>query len=214
MNWQAKVGICAGLVGLIGFLPYIISTLQRKTRPNRASWWIWGILGVITGISYYYAGAENTIWVPACYAICQLITAVLSLRYGEGGWNRLDKFCLAGAGFSLLLWWFFNSPLVALLFTLIIDGLAAIPTVVKSYTEPEQESCFSWTIFLIANTLNLIALEEWSISLAAYPFYLFYLSSTLSILLWLPKVTNSTNPVRSNKRLKNRTGVKYYNENF
>ncbi|GAB4523919.1 MAG: hypothetical protein Tsb0014_01950 [Pleurocapsa sp.] len=212
MTWHAKVGIYAGIVGLLGFLPYIITTLQGKTKPNRASWWIWGILGVILGITYYYSGATTTIWVPICYAICQLITAVLSLKYGEGGWTRLDKICLAGSGISLILWWVFNSPTIALLFTLIIDLLGALPTVIKSYSEPEQESCFSWTIFLIANTLNLIALEEWSIALAAYPFYLFYLSSTLSIILWLPKITNR-NIVTRQRNIKKSKNVNY-NENL
>ena len=210
MTWQATVGIGAGFIGLLGFLPYIITTLQGKNRPNRASWWIWGILGVILGFSYYYSGATTTIWVPICYAICQLITAVLSLKYGEGGWSRLDKLCLVGAGISLLLWWIFNSPTLALLFILIIDCLGALPTVIKSYSEPEQESCFSWSIFLIANTLNLIALEQWSIALAAYPFYLFYLSSTIAILLWLPKITD---PSKSHQQQKIARKARY-NENF
>ena len=199
MDWHSIIGILAGIIGLLGFLPYITLTIKRKNRPNRASWWIWGILGVITGITYYYSGATSTIWVPVCYAICQIIIAVLSIRYGEGGWNRLDKFCLAGAGFSLLLWWLLDSPLLALLFTLLIDLFAAIPTVIKSYTNPEQESCFSWTVFLVANTLNMIALDEWNISLVAYPFYLFYLSSTLTILLWLPKVTQKSKYRHKNK---------------
>ena len=210
MDWHSIIGILAGIVGLFGFLPYIITTIQGKNKPNRASWWIWGILGVITGISYYYSGATTTIWVPICYAICQIITAVLSLKYGEGGWNRLDKICLIGAGFSLLLWWLSSSPLIALLFTLLIDLFAAIPTVIKSYINPEQESCFSWTIFLVANTLNMVALDRWNISLVAYPFYLFYLSSTLSILLWLPKLTGkSKHPQKRNVHNK----VKY-KENF
>ena len=191
MDWHSTIGIFAGIVGLLGFLPYIILTLKRKNKPNRASWWIWGILGVITGLAYYRSGATSTIWVPICYAICQIIIAVLSLKYGEGGWNTLDKFCLTGAGISLLVWWLSDSPLLALLLTLVIDLFAAIPTVIKSYSNPEEESFFSWNIFLIANTLNMIAIDEWNISLVAYPFYLFYLSSTLSILLWLPRVTES-----------------------
>lgn len=209
MTWQATVGIGAGFIGLLGFLPYILTTLQGKNRPNRASWWIWGILGVILGFSYYYSGATTTIWVPICYAICQLITAILSLKYGEGEWSKLDKLCLVGAGISLLLWWFFDSPILALLFILIIDFLGALPTVIKSYSEPEQESCFSWSIFFIANTLNLIALEKWSIALAAYPFYLFYLSSTLTILLWLPKITNTSK--YQQQKISNQAR---YNENF
>lgn len=187
-NWRAVIGIVAGFIGLLGFVPYLVTIVQGKTRPNRASWWIWGILGLILGISYYSSGATNTMWVPACYAFCQLITAILSLKYGEGGWNRLDRLCLLGVGVSLILWWWFNSPVVALLFNLVIDCFGALPTIKKSYYEPENENALSWIIFLTANTLNLFALDHWSVELSAYPFYLFCLSATIAALLWLPKL--------------------------
>ncbi|MGA7935137.1 MAG: hypothetical protein WCA35_16435 [Kovacikia sp.] len=188
-NWQAIIGIVAGLIGLLGFVPYIITAFQGKTRPNRASWWIWGILGVVLGISYYCSGASNSIWVPVCFAISQLVIAIISLRHGEGGWNRLDRMCLLGVGVSLMMWWLFNSPLAALLFTLLIDFLGALPTIKKSYLEPEQESWLSWALFLTANTLNLLALENWQLALSAYPFYLFCLSGTITFLLVQPKLS-------------------------
>lgn len=201
-NWQAQIGIVAGLIGLLGFLPYILTTVQGKNRPNRATWWIWGILGLIQGFSYYYSGANNTIWVPVFYAVCQIITAILSLKYGEGGWTRFDRFCLFGAGISLLLWWWFKSPFMALVFALVIDSLGALPTVFKSYYKPEEESCFSWSIFLIANTLNLTALENWSFELSAYPLYLFILSITIATLLYYNQLKKILSFYRKRKNRK------------
>ena len=184
------IGIIAGFIGLLGYLPYIITTLQGKTKPNRATWWIWGVLGVIQVVSYYYSESkiDSAIWLLTCYTVCQIIMAILSIKFGEGGWDKLDKMCLVGVILSVLLWRWFNSALLTLLFTLVIDTLGAVPTVVKSYYEPHKESSFSWTIFLLANSFNLLAIGEWSLR-SAYPVYLFSLSLTLAAILHRSKIT-------------------------
>ena len=178
------IGIAAGSIGLLGYLPYIVTTLKGKTKPNRATWWVWGLLGVIQLVSYYYSESslDSAIWLLACYTLCQIFMALLSIKYGEGGWEKLDKICFAGVILSIVLWRVFNSASITLLFTIAIDIFGAVPTVAKSFYEPEKESSFSWTIFLIANSLNLVAIGSWSLR-SIYPFYLFCLSLTLAILL-------------------------------
>ena len=202
LTWQAIIGAIAGIIGLLGFVPYFVEIFQGKTRPNRASWWIWGILGVILGWSYYSAGAIHSIWVPICYAICQLLTALLSLKFGEGGWNRLDKICLLGALFSLFLWWLFDSPTIAMISCLVIDSLGALPTLRKSCVYPEGESLLSWSIFFSANTLNLFAIGEWNLALSAYPLYLFFLSGSLVIILSRPVYYTMVARLKNKKRRK------------
>jgi hypothetical protein len=182
------LGICAGIFSLLGFIPYLITVLQGKTKPNRASWWIWASLGIILAMSNYSAGARETMWLLASYALCQLVIATLSLKYGEGGWNSFDLTCMLGAGISLLLWWWFNSPLIAITISIAIDSLGALPTIRKSYYEPESEDFFSWLMFWTAGTFNLYALEQWSFALSAQPIYLFCFNSIVLILLLRPKL--------------------------
>lgn len=200
------IGIVAGLIGLLGYLPYIITTLKGKTKPNRATWWVWGLLGIIQLVTYYYSESsfDSAIWLLACYTLCQIIMALLSIRFGEGGWDKLDKLCFTGVIFSIVLWRIFNSASITLLFTIAIDIFGAVPTVVKSYYEPEKESSFSWTIFLIANSLNLIAIGSWSLR-SIYPFYLFCLSLTLAILLNRSKILDL---VTGKKNSENRKKVR------
>ena len=185
---QALLGQLAGAISLLGFVPYIFEILQRKTRPNRATWWIWSIVGAMLCGSYYATGARHTIWVSLSYVVGPLITALLSLRYGEGGWNRFDRGCLFVSLFSLVLWWQARSPLAALAANIGIDMLGALPTVRKAYREPWSESLRSWTIFLIADTLNLMALGIWSVATASYPVYLFGLAALLVTFMWRPAI--------------------------
>src|SRR5688572_11025851 len=93
----AMAGKVAGVVSFVAFVPYILAILRGETKPNRATWWIWTVVGFMLGASYYSSGANNTIWVPVSYIVGPLVTALLSIKYGEGGWNRFDKGCLLGA---------------------------------------------------------------------------------------------------------------------
>ncbi|MGB3756550.1 MAG: hypothetical protein WBA07_09280 [Rivularia sp. (in: cyanobacteria)] len=187
-NWQEIIGIIAGFLSLIGFIPYIISIWKGKTQPNKATWCIWAIVGIIICTSYYLSGAINTIWVPLALAIGHVVIAILTLIYGKGGWNSFDKTCILGTGISLVLWWHYDSPLIALSINIAIDFLGALPTIRKSYRKPETEDLLTWIIFLLAHTLNLFAIKQWSFSVLAYPAYLFFTVATVVLLLLRPKM--------------------------
>jgi hypothetical protein len=188
-DFQELLGQVAGAVSLLGFVPYIIEIVQGKTRPNRATWWIWTIVGAMLCASYYASGARHTVWVPVSYVIGPLVTALLSLKYGEGGSDRFDRICLGASLLTLPAWWLARSPLVALTANLGIDLLGALPTIRKSYHAPEAESLRSWTVFLLADILNLCAMSSWSPTMSLYPVYLFILASILVLLMLRPTIT-------------------------
>lgn len=199
-NWQAVTGLVAGFLSLSGFLRYLISIYQGKTRPNRVTWWVWAVVGLILCSSYYSSESLNTIWVPASLAVGPLIIAICAIKYGEGGWSRFDQGCLLSAGISLLLWWRFSSPAIALLINIVIDFLGALPTIRKSYYHPHSEDTLTWSIFLTANTLNLFALKNWSFALSAYPFYLFCNTVVIVAFLLRPKIQSQTTSYKQRRR--------------
>lgn len=178
-------GRVAGIVSLAAFVPYILAILRGETRPNRATWWIWTVVGFMLGASYYSSGANHTVWVPMSYTIGPLATAILSLKYGEGGWTRFDRSCLLGAGVSAVLWWIFSSPLIALLINLFIDFMGALPTIRKSYHEPEKEDRTAWALFFTGNTANLFAVETWTFAISVYPIYMFIGSGLITTLIFI-----------------------------
>ena len=182
-------GWITGALSLAAFVPYIVAILRGETRPNRATWWIWTTTGLVLGASYYFSGADTTIWVPVSYVIGPLVTAVLAIRYGEGGWTPLDRGCLLGAGTGLLLWWIFDSPIVALITTLGVDFSGALPTIRKAYLAPHTEDRLAWALFIAGNTFNLLAVDRWEFAIAIYPVYMFLASGTISALVLRPRST-------------------------
>lgn len=186
MSYNTEVvGQIAGIVSLVAFVPYILAIFRGETRPNRATWWIWTVVGLMLASSYVFSsGASHTIWVPVSYVIGPLVIAILSIRYGEGGWTYFDRMCLFGAGVSLVLWWIFNSPFVALLINLFIDIMGALPTVHKVYYDPNSEDRTAWSLFFIGNTLNVFATEAWMFEILIYPVYMFLGSGVIAMLIF------------------------------
>jgi hypothetical protein len=193
-HWQGTIGVLAGFLSFLCFIPYIVTILLGKTRPNRASWWIWAINGSILSTSYYFAGANNTLWLIVFPVIAQFIIALLSLKYGKGGWNFFDRACLMGASLSLTLWLGLKSPMSAIVLTLVTDVLGALPTIKKSYYEPETEDMLTWVLYVIASILNLLAIEQWSLAILLPPMYVLLVNTTILVLLLRSRISNLLTP--------------------
>ena len=122
-------------------------------------------------LSYYFSGARETIWVPIGESIGPLLIAFISIKYGEGGWSKIDRICLMGAVIGAILWFMSGSPLVGLLSFLVIDFWGVIPTLIKSYFKPHGESNLAWSLSFLGSFLNLFAIQQWSLPIIIYPIY-------------------------------------------
>lgn len=185
-DFVTELGKIAGVLAFLGYIPYLLSIVRRKTLPNPATWWIWSIMGAILLASYYAAGNQDAIWVPISYFVGPTVTAILSVRYGRNEFSKFEWYCLAGAGFSLLLWWLTESPEIALTINIMIDLIAIAPTLRKTYFKPDSEDPLSWSIFWVANTLNVcVVLLSGNITYGAlaYPLELFLLPTSIMFLV-------------------------------
>lgn len=137
------------------------------------------MVGVMIAISYRAIGADSTMWVPISYVIGPLGTAVLSIKFGEGGWTKLDRTCLLGVGIGLILWGVARSPDLTLGMNIGIDFLGALPTIRKSIHDPYSEDQFSWLLFALSSIVNLLAIDQWGWSIAIYPIYILLITSVI-----------------------------------
>lgn len=181
-------GEVAGIVSFAAYLLYIYTIIRGQTKPNRATWWILSLVGTMIAISYYAGGARDTIWVAVSYIAGPLITAILSLWYGEGKWETLDKVCLTGAIVSAIVWYLSSSALIALSVNLLMDFLGLIPTIKKSYLRPTGEDRTAWTLESFAGILNMFAIKTFTFAIILYPLYLLILNVFITLLLYRPMI--------------------------
>lgn len=185
---RVVLGIIAGIISFLAYAVYAISIFRGITKPNRATWWIWSFMGLVVGLSYYFSGAVNTIWVPVVEFIGPLSVALLSIKYGEGGLeNKTDLFCLFGAMVSIILWIIFDNPVVALVTNLAVDSFALVPTIKKSYLRPEGEDFWAWFGTGLADSLNMFAVEKFTFAILVYPIYMLVSDLIIIFILLLRK---------------------------
>jgi hypothetical protein len=183
MHHAALLGKLAGFVSLLALIPYIRSILKGKTKPNRASWFIWAVVSTVLLASYHYSGATTTIWLAATFALIPIIISIFSIKYGVGGYEKLDIVCLVGAVTGLILWKLTSNPQTALYLNIAMDVLGFLPTIKKSYLQPETENTTAWLIALVANIVNVLALTTWQFKIAFYPIYLLFMNFIVALLV-------------------------------
>lgn len=187
IEFQTLSGVLAGLLSIVASILYIIGIFRKdekeRIKPNRATWFIWAIVGWIILLSYRASGAEETIWVPVGYALGSTVIFLLSIKYGVGGWSRLDRRCLLAAGLSLVLWVALGAT-VALVAALLIDLAGFVPTLEKSWSSPQTEGRLAWGTGAIANLFNILAVKEWGFAVAIHPAYMFLAHILIVILLF------------------------------
>jgi hypothetical protein len=112
--------------------------------------------------------------------------ALISLKYGVGGWTPFDRICLIGAAAGLLLWWVSGIPFTALAAGMLIDIIGYFPTMKKVWHDPGSEDRLTWGIFFVAAVLNLMAVDRWTLEIATYPAYIIVFNSIMLALLFRP----------------------------
>lgn len=166
------LGLLGGLISGLSYIPYIKDILAKKTKPQRTSWLIWLALDSIAFFSQLAKGATVSLFLPGFETLGVIFVFILSFKYGVGGTTKRDFFILISAGVGLLLWYLTKEPAIALYIVIAVDAIGVLPTIIKSYEDPESETFISWVMVTIGGILAAISVETFNIILLSYPVYI------------------------------------------
>ncbi len=183
-DFMAFMGILAGVISLLAYIPYISSIIRRQTNPSRTTWWTFFSIELVTLFTYEGLGASNTIFFLIGDLVGCFLIALLSILYGKNEMSFFDKLCFLGAAVSLGLWIIFRgNPSIAFSASFIVGIIAMIPTLKKTYLNPRGENTLAWLLSFVAATMNISAIETWSLVVVSYPFYEFFVNGMIVFLL-------------------------------
>lgn len=185
MQAHEVIAMVAAGLALAGAVPYVIDTLRGRTRPNRATWLVYAVVGSCVVASSWAAGGRWTLLVPVAYIIGPVAILLASIRHGEGGWSPLDRTCLAGAAVGMLAWFATGDARVGVWLHTAVDALGSVPTMIKSWRDPEHEHRGAWTVYAVAAVLNLFAIRQATVGEALFPLWLAIGCSGIAAILWL-----------------------------
>jgi len=99
--------------------------------------------------------------------------------------SAFDYACGALSVLGLILWAITQHGNVAIVCSIFADGIAAVPTLVKSYKEPESEHSYIFLAGAVGAIITLLTIDNWTFANYGFPIYIALISGVLGILIEL-----------------------------
>ena len=172
-------------VNLLGSLSYIRDILRGRVKPNRVSWLMWSIAPMIATAAGIASGAGWVVLPVFMSGFCPFLAFVASFFNSNAYWKleRFDYLCGFFSLIALILWAITKQPIVAIIFAIISDGVAGVPTLVKAWNYPETESYVPFLTGLINASTSFFAIKAVIFYEYAFPIYLILINSSLIFII-------------------------------
>jgi hypothetical protein len=167
--------IVGTLIGAAGAFAYILDTIKGKIKPNRVSFLLWSIAPMIAFAAQIQQGVGLESLMTFSTGFLPLLTFVASFTNKNAVWKltSFDVACGVLSVAGLVLWLITKVGNVAIFFSIVADGLAALPTLVKAYKHPETELAWPWLATCFGVVLTLLTLMNWTFANSGFIMYIF-----------------------------------------
>jgi len=177
--------IIGAVISFIGGSRYAFNTLKGKTKPNRVTWLLWTVAPLVAFAAELDKGVGLQSLMTFMVGFMPLLVVIASFLNKNAVW-KVSKFDLACGGLSILgmcLWFMTREGNIAIFFSIMADALAALPTIVKSYSYPNTESSSAFLTGAANAAITLLTIDRWTFPHYGFPLYILSVCTILFVLI-------------------------------
>ena len=171
--------ILGAVIGAVGQAGYVRDTIRGVTQPNRVTFLLWAAAPLLAFAVEIHAGIGLQALMTFMVGIGPLAIFLASFvnRSSAAVWRigPLDYVCGALSVLGTVAWLVTRHGTVALAASLLADALAGLPTVLKSWRQPETESAILYVGSTINAGITLLTINRVTSAALAFPLYIFVL---------------------------------------
>lgn len=162
------------LANIVGSSFYIIRTVKGLTKPNRVTFFIWALAPMIAVAASLSDGVGLAVLPVFISGFIPFLIFLSSFANRNAYWKlgAFDYTCGALSIVALVLWAMTGNPALAIVFAIVSDALAGLPTIVKAWKYPETEYWSGYAGALVSATTAFFAAKSFTITTIAFPIYL------------------------------------------
>ncbi len=177
--------IVGAVIFFLGSIPYFIDTIKGKIKPNRVTWFLWSLVPFIAFAAQIKQGVGLQSLLTFSVGFVAAAIFIASFINKKAYWKitRLDIACGLLATGGVILWQITKVGDIAIACSIIADGLATFPTIVKSYLKPETENYSIYLVNLISAVITLLTIKVWTFAQFGFPLYVTIYTSILIIFI-------------------------------
>ena len=173
--------IVGTLIGAVGSLSYLIDTVKGKVKPNRVSFLLWSIAPFIAFAAQVKQGVGLESLMTFSTGFLPLTTFIASFVNKRAEWKltSFDLVCGMLSIVGLILWLITQVGNIAIFFSIVADGLAAAPTLVKAYKYPDTEAAWPWLATSFGVVLTLLTINRWTFANSGFIIYILIVNTII-----------------------------------
>jgi hypothetical protein len=166
--------IIGTLIGAAGSVAYLAHTVKGKVKPNRVSFLLWSIVPFIAFSAQISQGVGLEALMTFSTGFLPLTVFIASFFNKQSEWKLtgFDLLCGILSVAGLVLWLITKVGNVAIFFSIVADGFAAVPTIVKAYKYPDTELAWPWIATVFGVILTLLALSTYTFANSGFILYI------------------------------------------
>lgn len=165
---KIEFAIAAAVLSIAGNVPYIIEIVRGNVRPHAYTWFVWSLVSGVIFFGQLAKGAGVGAIPTAAAELFTIAIFFLSLRYGFKEIRRIDTVFLVAALLGLVPWALTDDPTISVITVVVIDAIAFLPTLRKTWVEPKSENPILYVMNVARHALSLFSLEAYNIATALH----------------------------------------------
>jgi hypothetical protein len=182
---DSRFVLLGAVIGGVGQAYYVRDTLRGTTQPNRVSYVLWALAPLIAFAVERQDGVGWQSLMTFMVGFGPLMILAASFANPDAVW-RITRFDYVCGGISLLGtigWLLTRHGAVALFASIAADGIAGVPTIVKSWRHPSSESGALYVGGVFNGGITLLTVDHFTASLVAFPLYIFLMAGLVAVLV-------------------------------
>lgn len=177
--------VLSALITIGSVIPYIRNILAHKTKPNLTSWITWTLLTGIATAAEIGAGEYRAAIFTGAAVMATSLVVFFGFKHGYVKYSRFDVICQLSAIVGIILWQLFDSPALAVIASVTIDFIGALPTVRHSWLNPLEETWQTFAISAFGAVLALLALDTYNVTSMSYAVYIIVINVAITCTILL-----------------------------
>ncbi len=173
------------LIISLGGIFYFYKTLKGEVKPNKVTWLLWSLAPLIAFAAQIKQNVGLQVWLTFAVGFLPLLVFFASFINKKSYWkiSKLDLIFGSISLVGLFLWQITGIGNIAILFSIIADGMAALPTIIKSYKFPETEAAFAYFTSTLGSLIILLTIDKWNFETFGFSLYIFIVNLILTLLI-------------------------------
>jgi hypothetical protein len=181
------LAIVAAIMAFVGNISYLRDVFRGNVIPHPYTWFVWSIVSMTTFFGGLAKGAGIGALPTGIAEGFTIIIFIYSLKYvfqGKAGHIRkIDNYFLLICLVGLVPWAITKDPTLSVVIVVIVDVIAFIPTLRKTWKNPKTEKPLLYQMNVSRHILTLFSLEAYNIATTFHSITMILTNSIMTLFI-------------------------------